>query len=323
MAGPGEPISTEESADYAFASHWFDRAPYRQHYLDEGGGPPVLMLHGNPSWSYHWRRLVTGLRDSYRCIVPDHVGMGLSSRPAEGDYTYTLDSRVDDLDALTSYLIARRGAPTTGWTLVMHDWGGPIGMAWAARRPHLVARLVVLNTAAFPSPFGRRLPPTLRLALWAVRNTATARDLVLHRNAFARGAARFGVTRRMDRRTREAYLAPYAVPEDRLAILRFVQDIPLSPADPAWAGLRAAERATELLADRPVFIGWGGRDPVFRRAFLAEWRRRFPHAAGRLYRNAGHYVLEDRADDLVAQIRAFLDGGGPGLPAEGTQERRW
>jgi cis-3-alkyl-4-acyloxetan-2-one decarboxylase len=287
------------------SSRWFDGGSFRQHYLDEGDGPPVLMLHGNPSWSYLWRGLMTGLRATNRCVAPDHVGMGLSGRPPEHDYAYTLKSRVDDLDALMTHLV-EQGAPSSGWTLVLHDWGGPIGMAWAARHPDMVERLVVLNTAAFPSPWGPRLPLTLRLTLRAIKRTRLAEHLVLRHNAFARGAARFGVARRMSPEAREAYLAPYDAPASRLAILRFVQDIPLSPADPAWAELLAAERAAALLADRPVFIGWGTRDPVFRRPFFEKWRSLFPDAECRVYPDAGHYVLEDKSDELVGEIRAFL-----------------
>ncbi len=157
--------------DYPFTPQRFPlRAGIGMSYLDEGPreAAPVLMLHGNPSWSYYWRRLVLGLRDGYRCLVPDHVGMGLSDKPQDGPaaqprYDYTLAARVDDLDALVEHLIAERGAPARGWTLVLHDWGGMIGMAWACRRPERVARLVVTNTAAFPNPKGRRLPAALRL----------------------------------------------------------------------------------------------------------------------------------------------------------------
>ncbi len=141
---------------YPFASHFLTRAGLTQHYVDEGDGAPVLMLHGNPSWSYLWRRLIVALRAEHRCVAPDHIGMGLSDKPDEDRYAYTLASRVDDLDALTDHLIAAQGAPERGWTVVMHDWGGPIGMAWASRHPERVARLVVLNTAAFPNPHGAR-----------------------------------------------------------------------------------------------------------------------------------------------------------------------
>lgn len=300
------PLSGPRPADYPFVSRWFDHGRYRQHYLDEGDGPPVLMLHGNPSWSYGWRRVIVGLRDGYRCVVPDHVGMGLSARPGEDLYAHTLSSRVDDLAALVNYLVEHGGAPASGWTLAMHDWGGPIGMALAARMPHLVSRLVVLNTAAFLGPYARRLPVTLGLALWGFRNLSLAAYLVLRHNAFARGAARFGTVRKMPPAVRAGYLAPYGERGSRLGILRFVQDIPRRDGDPAMAELLAAERAVAAHGDRPVFIGWGMRDPVLRPALLDEWRRRFPHAMVRAYRDAGHYVLEDAGDELVGEIRTFL-----------------
>ncbi|GAA4033417.1 alpha/beta fold hydrolase [Allokutzneria multivorans] len=291
--------------DYDFTSRWFQHATARQHYLDEGSGPPVLMLHGNPSWSFYWRRLVRELRTDHRCVVPDHVGMGLSDSPAEHDYDYTLASRVEDLCALTDELIRNGDAPATGWTLIAHDWGGPIGMAWAARYPERVSRLVMLNTAAFPNPFAR-FPLSLRLPLWAIKNTKIAEHLFLRHNLFARGAALLGVTGGMSREVRAGYLHPYGSARERLAVLRFVQDIPLRPGDRAWLELLAAECGAALLADRPAFIGWGGRDPVFRSAFLDEWRRRFPRAVFRVYPKAGHYVLEDRAPELLKDIRDFL-----------------
>jgi cis-3-alkyl-4-acyloxetan-2-one decarboxylase len=129
--------------------------------------------------------------------------------------------------------------------------------------------------------------------------------LFLRHNVFARAAARFGMRRAMPAQVREGYLRPYGTPRDRVAILRFVQDIPLSSADRAWTELLAAERATKLLANRPVFVGWGERDPVFRHAFLDEWRRRFPDAMCRVYPRGGHYVLEDQPE-LISEITAFL-----------------
>ncbi|MGN9788704.1 alpha/beta fold hydrolase [Nonomuraea sp. ZG12] len=294
---------------YPFTSHWYAH-PHglRQHYLDEGTGPPVLFLHGNPSWSYLWRRPILALRDRYRCLAPDHIGMGLSDKPAAGHYRHTLASRVDDLDALTGHLIAAQGVPEHGWTLVMHDWGGPIGMAWARRHPDRVARLVVLNTAAFPNPHGRRVRPELRLPLWLLRRTPLGARLFLRHNAFARGATwrPLGVRRRMPAAVRAAFLAPYARPEHRLAIQLFVHDIPLTPRDPAWPILWDTGRELDRFADRPALIGWGLRDPVFDPAMLAEWRRRLPRARTHVYPHAGHYVLEDVHEQLVPAIRDFL-----------------
>ncbi len=292
--------------DYPFGGETFRHAGgHRQHYLDAGprAAPPVLMLHGNPSWSYYWRRLVLGLRDAYRCLVPDHIGMGLSDKPDDAHYAYTLASRVDDLDVLVEYLIRERGAPERGWTLVLHDWGGMIGMAWACRHPERVARLVVTNTAAFPNPKGRRLPAALRLG----RDSRLGAWLILAHNAFVRGAARWGVRRPLDPAVRAALLAPYDTPAHRLATLRFVQDIPLVPEDRAWPLVEATGRQLATFADRPMLLGWGLRDFVFDGAFLAEWQRRFPQAEVHAYADAGHYLLEDAHERLVPAVRAFLD----------------
>src|SRR5262245_29952549 len=144
-------MPTIDPALYPFAGHFFDAGGVRLHYLDEGRGPPVVMLHGNPTWSFYYRTLVLRLRDRYRCVVPDHVGCGLSDKPDESRYPYTLERRVQDLTALLDHLRFDRDV-----TLVLHDWGGMIGSAWATRFPERVKRLVVLNTAAFPLPAGKR-----------------------------------------------------------------------------------------------------------------------------------------------------------------------
>jgi cis-3-alkyl-4-acyloxetan-2-one decarboxylase len=294
--------------DYTFSSRWFVRDGLRQHYLDEGTGKPVLFLHGNPSWSYLWRRPIRALRDEFRCIAPDHIGMGLSDKPGEDRYSYTLSSRVDDLDALTDHLVTERGVPDRDWTLVMHDWGGPIGMTWARRHPHRVARLVVLNTAAFPNPHGRRFRPVLRLPAWILRETRLGAWLFLRANLFARAATwrPLGVRRPMPPAVRAAFLGPYARPAQRLAIQRFVQDLPLGPDDPAWPVLSDTAESLKHFADLPTLIAWGMRDPVLDPAFLDEWRHRFPQARTSLYPRAGHYLLEDAHEHLVPVIRAFL-----------------
>ena len=273
-------------------------------YVDTGprNAPPVLMLHGNPSWSYYWRRLAANLSDEYRCIVPDHVGMGLSDKPDDSRYTYTLQSRVDDLDALIEYLIRDQGAPETGWTLVLHDWGGMIGMAWASRRPERIARIVATNTAAFPNPKDQKLPTTLRLG----RDSKFGEWLILRHNAFARGAVRWGVVRKLDARTCEALLSPYDTPGNRISTLRFVQDIPLGPKDRAWPLVESTGRNLSQFSDRPMLLLWGLKDFVFDKAFFEEWQKRFPHAEAVAYPDAGHYVLEDAHERMLPAVRRFL-----------------
>jgi haloalkane dehalogenase len=280
----------------------------RQSYLDEGprDGEVVLMLHGNPSWSYYWRKLVSALSDRYRCIVPDHIGMGLSDKPDDAKYKYTLQSRVDDLEALLDHIGIR--GPVT---LAVHDWGGMIGFGWALANSSRVRRLVILNTAAFPLPASKKIPKRLSMG----RDSAFGGWLIRRFNLFARGAAWMGTQRRLPRDVRDAYSGVYDGWDNAISTLRFMQDIPLAKGDPAWSLVERAGRKLPSYADRPAFIGWGLRDFVFDRDFLAEFERCLPHAEKHVYADAGHYVLEDKAELLVPAIRRFLDMNPPLPPS--------
>jgi haloalkane dehalogenase len=271
-------------------------------YVDLGAGAPVLMLHGNPSWRYLWRHAVEDLFDVARCIAPDWIGMGLSDKPDDANYRYTLSSRVDELEALYQHLVRERALPAQGLTLAVHDWGGMIGFAWAVRHPERIARLIVLNTAAFPNPKGRRLPWTLRVG----RDSALGEWLIRRCNAFARGALRWGTVRRPTASVRRGFLAPYDSWNARRAIARFVQDIPLDARDPAYAIVADTAQRLHVLADKPMLLAWGLRDFVFDEAFYAEFRRRFPHAQALAFADAGHYVLEDAHERIVPLMREFL-----------------
>ncbi len=284
---------------YPWEGRRLDRGAARMHYLDEGPreGEPVVMVHGNPTWSFYFREVVRALAATHRCIAPDHIGCGLSDKPDDAHYDYTLATRVDDLTALLAHL-----EPSRRVHLVVHDWGGMIGFAWAARHPERVASLTVLNTAAFHLPAGKRFPAPLALA-----RTPVGALLVRGANAFAWTASRVCVTKRaLSPEARAGYLAPYRSWADRIATLRFVQDIPLRPADRAWAVVEETASGLAALAARPMLIGWGLRDFVFDRHFLAEWERRFPQAEVLRYADAGHYVLEDERDALVPRIAAFV-----------------
>ena len=281
-------------------------------YLDEGprdgeiAAPEVVvMLHGNPSWSFYWRHLVLALRDRYRCIVPDHVGMGLSDKPGDAPsaaphYDYTLQSRIDDLQTLLRHAGVDDSTPVT---LAVHDWGGMIGFGWALSHMPQVKRLVVLNTAAFPMPSEKRFPRRLALG----RDSRLGGWLIRRFNLFARGAARFGTTRRLPRDVREAYAGVYDGWANAISTLRFMQDIPLHEGDRAWPLVADSGRRLHEYADRPAFIGWGLRDFVFDRHCLEGFRRALPQAEVHAFEDAGHYVLEDRHERLVPAIRDFLD----------------
>jgi haloalkane dehalogenase len=287
--------------DYPFVTQRTEIRPgIAMSYLDEGprDGEVVVMLHGNPSWSYYWRKLVLGLRDRYRCIVPDHVGMGLSDKPGEDRYTYTLQSRVDDVESLLERLGIN--GPVT---LAVHDWGGGIGFGWGLKHSAQIKRLVILNTGAFPLPAAKPLPKALKLG----RDLALGTLLIRGFNAFSSVASFVGVEQKMPADVRRAYVAPYDTWANRIATSRFVQDIPLGPGDAAWPLVEAMGRKLPEYADRPVFIGWGLRDFVFDKHFLDGFRAALPNAEVHAFEDANHYVLEDKAEVLVPTIRRFLD----------------
>ncbi|WP_322511793.1 alpha/beta fold hydrolase [Chloroflexus sp.] len=260
-------------------------------YVDEGDGPPVVMLHGNPTWSFFYRRLIMALGGQRRVIAPDHLGCGLSDKPQQ--YHYCLANHIANLERLLNHL---QLGPVD---LVVHDWGGAIGLGWAVRHPGLVRRIVVLNTAAFLSP---HIP--LRIAAgkapwvgeWAIRQL----------NAFALAATTMAVARPLPPAVRAGYLWPYQTPADRIAIARFVQDIPLHPAHPTWPVIDAIDRELAALRDKPVRIVWGGRDWCFDDRFLAGWLARFPQAEATRLDDAGHYVLEDASNAMIARLAGWL-----------------
>ena len=272
-----------------------DGLAYR--YVDEGAGHPVVMVHGNPSWSYMYRKLVLALRDGYRTIAPDHIGMGRSDVPPRSRYPYDLPRRVEDL---TRFLASLDLAEPV--TLVVHDWGGMIGLAWAVEHPDQVARLVLLNTAAFPLPSHKRLPLSLQLA----RTPFLGELLVRGGNAFAVGATVLGVRRRrMPRAVRQGYLAPYSSWRRRLGINQFLQDIPVEPSHPSYPVVAATGEHLDRLTSIPTLICWGTKDPVFDLDYLAEWERRLPDAE--VHRiDAGHFVLEDAPDVVIPLVEGFL-----------------
>lgn len=286
---------------YPFESHYMDLGGLRLHYVDEGAGEVVVAVHGNPTWSFYYRELIKDLRRDHRVLAPDHIGMGLSDRPRDDRYTYSLERRVADFSTFMERLELDRV------NLVVHDWGGAIGCAWAVRNPDKLRRLVILNTAAFHLPPGKPLPWQLSL----VRNTPLGGLLVRGLNGFARGATRLGVTRRpMPSEIADAYCAPYDSWRNRRAVLRFVQDIPLAPGDRGYDLVSEIADGLPRLADRPILICWGDRDFVFDHHFRREWERIFPSAEVHRWADGGHYILEDYADEIVPLVREFLDRPG-------------
>ncbi|MBI3891567.1 MAG: alpha/beta fold hydrolase [Candidatus Wallbacteria bacterium] len=282
---------------YPFESHFLELDGRKLHYLDEGPGEPMLMLHGNPTWSFFYRNLVLGLRGSRRCIVPDHMGCGLSDKPQ--DYPYTATTHIENLERLVERLELER------ITLVLHDWGGLIGLGFARRHPGLVRRIVLLNTAAWTRPPGLYFPVTIRSCRFPGFGQFAIRGL----NLFCLAALQWAInhSERLTPDVRAGFLAPYDSWANRVAVHRFVADIPFTPADPAWAVCRAVEDDLPRFRDRPMLILWGMRDFCFHPGFLERWLTLCPQAAVERYDDAGHYVLEDAHERIVPRIARFLE----------------
>ncbi len=298
MSAPSIPdVSPVANAPGSPQTAFLLRDGLRLAYRDEGQGEPLLLLHGNPTWSFFYRNLIASLKDSYRLIAPDHVGCGLSDKPGDDRYDYTLSSRIDDLDALVSHLNLGDNI-----TLVLHDWGGMIGMGWAHRNPGRVKRLVLLNTAAFLLPPGRSLP----WQIWLVRNTPLGPLLVRGLGAFSGGLVRYCSVKPLPPEVRAAYLAPHDSWANRISVLRFVEDIPTRPRDRSYSLVRSVMDGLGQFRDLPLLICWGEKDFVFDGHFLAEWRRRFPGAEVHSFPRAGHLVLEDAGEEIYPLVRDFL-----------------
>ena len=270
----------------------------RYHYIDEGQGEPVIMIHGNPTWSFYFRELIKKLSPEFRTIAVDHIGCGLSDKPDDKSYDYRLKSRVEDIEALLDHLDIQENI-----TLVLHDWGGMIGMAYAVKHPEKIKRIIIMNTAAFLPPDDKKLPFRLQLA----RNCGIFSTLAVQGlNLFARCALFMASHNGLSKDVQSGLIAPYNCWQNRIAILKFVQDIPVKESDPSYSLAHHVDQNLYTITSIPLLICWGKHDFVFDDAYLAEWQRRFPEAIVHTFSDAGHYVLEDVPDKIVKLVADFL-----------------
>jgi cis-3-alkyl-4-acyloxetan-2-one decarboxylase len=276
-----------------FASHELRLDGQRYHYLDEGQGQPLLLVHGNPTWSFYWRALVAAFRDRYRVIVPDHIGCGLSDKPQR--YSYRLAQHAENLRRLVETL------DLENITLIAHDWGGAIGVGAALQSPQRFSRFVMMNTAAFRAP---HIPWKIRLARTPLLGTLAIRG----GNAFLRAALRMALEKRenMTPAVRAGYLAPYNTWANRVAVDGFVKDIPRSPRHPSYATLLRMEQGLPSLADRPWLLLWGMRDWCFHEWYLQRFLDFVPQAEVRRLPDAGHWLVEDAPEEVIREINQFL-----------------
>lgn len=287
----------EFDREYPFTSHFLELNGNRLHYLDEGprNGPVLLMVHGNPTWSFYFRKLISAFSNEFRVIVPDHIGCGYSDKPQ--NYAYTLANHIQNLTHLVISLELRNIC------LVVHDWGGAIGFGFAGAHPELVKKFVVFNTAAF-------FVPKAPLRIQMCRVPVLGKWLVRGLNGFCRAALWFATSQgsRFTKAVKRGYLAPYNNWANRVAIHSFVMDIPLEIGHPTRDTLNRVDAGLSQFQNHPMIIFWGADDFCFTRAdFLPEWQTRFPAADIHLLENAGHYVVEDAHERIIPRMKGFLD----------------
>ncbi len=286
---------------YPFDSHYLEIDSQRLHYLDEGRGPTLLLVHGNPTWSFYWRNLIVGLRDKYRVVVPDHIGCGLSDKP--GGYSYCLAKHTENLVELIDRLQLDQV------TLLAHDWGGAIGLGAALSRQERFSRFVLFNTGAFPPWF---IPWRIRLCRMPLFGRLAVQGL----NLFGRAALRMAVVKRkrMTPQVRRGLLAPYDSWAHRRAVFHFVKDIPGSRKHPTFRVLSDLEKQLSSLANRPMMLAWGMRDWCFRPECLDKFVEVFSEAEIHRFDDAGHYVVEDSHEQILPLVRDFLHRHSGGEP---------
>src|SRR3954471_21021690 len=275
---------------YPFQDHYVDVAGCRVHYLDEGKGPPLLLLHGNPTWSFLYRDIVRGLRDRYRCIAVDHPGFGLSA--AAPGYGFTPAEHADVLEQLVLRL------DLSGVVMMVQDWGGPIGFAVATRHPERFAAFVIGNTWAWPKA---DLPTQL---FSRFLGGPVGRRLILNRNLFVERILPGGVRRvKLTDAVMNAYRGPFATPRSRRPTAVFPREILASRPF-----LADVERRLSRLRDRPALLVWPTADAAFRDRERRRWEDVFPEHHTVLLEGAGHYIQEDAPEEMVAAIRAWAPG---------------
>ena len=283
-----------DRAAYPFARHEIELPAGRVHYLDEGTGPAILFVHGTPSWSFEFRHLVRALSAVHRCIAPDLLGFGLSERPAR--FAYTPEAHAEVLAAFVERLGLR------DLTLVVHDYGGPIALPLALAQRSVVRRVVILNSWMWPLDDDAFVRRGGRIAgSWLGK--LLDRELALPLRAMMPAA--YGDRSRLTPEIHAQYLAPFATRASRSQVLWPLARA-LLDSRPHYAALEAR---AHVLADLPVAIVWGTKDPVLAASHLEHWRRLLPRARVTELATAGHWPHEESPDTVIQAIRSLLRDG--------------
>jgi len=287
-------IPEELKREYPFRSHYLQtESGHALHYVDEGEGRPFLFVHGNPTWSFYFRKLLGHFSPSMRTVAPDHIGCGLSDKPQ--DFEYRLNQHIEHLEQLILELDLK------DIRLLVHDWGGAIGLGVAGRHPERFSELVISNTAAFRS---QRMPWLLKIA----KSPHIGQFLIRRFNAFAGLTPTLGAAEpsRISTLARQGFLFPYDTWEHRIATYRFVADIPLDESHPSFETLKQVEQNLAKLADRPTLLLWGEQDWVFTTHFMTRFQEFFPKAKALSYPDCGHLLIEEKPGRVISEIEAYF-----------------
>lgn len=287
-----------------FASHWLPTPAGQMHYADEGprgAEQTLLFVHGNPTWSYHWRRLIKRFRGERRCVAMDHLGMGGSQLPPE---PLRLADHIDNVVRLVDQLDLRNV------TLVAQDWGGSIGLGALQERCDRFERIVLFNTGAFP-------PDRIPLRIDVCRTPVLGRWALQGLNAFSRAALRMTLSRspNLPPGVGDAYLAPHLGWERRRAVYDFVADIPRNASHPTWQTLEKIEAGLPALAELPICLIWGMKDWCFAPWCLERFLKSWPKAEAHRLPDVGHWVVEDAPVEAEKLVAHFLDTPSPDRPS--------
>ncbi|MEM3087246.1 MAG: alpha/beta fold hydrolase [Halobacteria archaeon] len=283
---------------FPFVPHFAEiGAGLQMHYVDEGKGEPILFLHGNPTWSFLYRNILPSVVGAgFRAIAPDYIGFGRSDKRGPRWTDYTIHGHIADLTALADRLDLR------DVTVVVHDWGGPIGLGWAAGHLDRVKRLVILNTWAFKPHAKAKIPPFL-----AMLREPKGEGMVLNQNFFVEVLLPGGIaSKQRVKEVMDAYRAPFPTPESRAGVLAFPRLIPMASGEEAWPVIVKVDDSLGKIADRPALILWGGRDLVFPVSVAERFQERLPSAKKVVFPEAGHFLQEDVPEGIAKEMVAFL-----------------
>lgn len=280
-----------DRAAYPFTSRFFEVDGARMHYVDEGDGEPIVMVHGTPAWSFLYRDLIKALSGRYRCIAPDHLGYGLSDKPAHA--AYRPEDHARRLHALVEHL---RLPP---FTLVVHDYGGPTGLSYAIERPGAARALVLFNTWMW----SLRREPFAQVA-GRVAGGPLGALLIRRLNLEARVLFRsvWGDRSKLSADVHRQYVRPFPRPDDRQAMWVLAREL---LASSEWYESLWSRR--ESIRDIPALLLWGMKDPIFGPRFLARWQALFTNARTITFPTAGHFVQDEEHDAVALEVARFLD----------------